>query len=727
MYVVQFLDHATKWSWVYPMRTRDESIEKLRDVVDVQLVKFGAKVKHYHADGAAELISKQVLAVLKREGASYSWNPVETPELNATTERRFRTISERALSMLLRSGLPVDFWWDAYEASNYLTNRLPTKTALGYQTPFEGIYGEIPDLSVLRVWGCKTYLKIPKNYLRKDWREKCTSGYLMGYSTEGEMGYKIYVPELKEIVTGVNCLFNEVIPTYREEYFKELNKMNFELAADESTVENFMHLVGVRYIDDESLLEFETTRVVNLKGLIVGYRAPVLRNGLPGVEEKSPIHIADVVRMCGLLISSSTKRPDQDEPVRGILKQDHSSAKESVKSKKHSKKEKGGVSKTRQVRFALQELGSRGQEEPRRKACELNSSTATRRVDLFAAQRSAGAEHTKVHDSTLGHRSTTGPDPSRTVTRYDASPPEANIERYLDEKNPNVPERDSTDVSADYDAFVAHKWSKTDTPAKRIKIPRNAINVSKLGNVFAVSGDDEKAAVDEASQEDTEPVEENPSEFSTVGADDEIAPESYGQAILDPEWRASMMSEIKALRNRGCWRVVQTLRGVRLIKSKYVYKLKRDWQGKVTKRKSRLVVQGFLQREGLDFNETYAPVAKATTFRLMLALTQAYNLHLHQLDVDSAFLYADLDEEVFMTPPPGMELDEGFCLKLLKSLYGLKQAPRNWNKNIVEHIKSLGFKQCVLDNCLFGNLEAICILSRCMLMTFWLLAQIAKK
>jgi hypothetical protein len=101
------------------MRTRDESIEKLRDVVDVQLVKFGAKIKHYHADGAAELISKQVLAILKREGASYSWNPVETPELNATTERRFRTISERALSMLLRSGLPVDFWWDAYETSNF--------------------------------------------------------------------------------------------------------------------------------------------------------------------------------------------------------------------------------------------------------------------------------------------------------------------------------------------------------------------------------------------------------------------------------------------------------------------------------------------------------------------------------------------------------------------------------------------------------------------------------
>ncbi len=95
-------------------------------------------------------------------------------------------------------------------------------------------------------------------------------------------------------------------------------------------------------------------------------------------------------------------------------------------------------------------------------------------------------------------------------------------------------------------------------------------------------------------------------------------------------------NEIRMLKHRGCWRIVSTPTGIRLIKSKYVYKLKKDWKGKVVKCKSRLVVQGFLQREGVDFNETYAPVAKAVTFRLMLALTKSMNLHLHQLDVDSA-------------------------------------------------------------------------------------------
>jgi hypothetical protein len=231
--------------------------------------------------------------------------------------------------------------------------------------------------------------------------------------------------------------------------------------------------------------------------------------------------------MYGLLISSPTKR--LDDQIRGILKQAHSSAKSPMKSKKHSNEEKEGVSKKRHVRFDLQALGPRDQEEPRRKAGALNLPTATTgELNVFAAQRSAATEHTTVHDSVLGHEPMTGPHPSRTVTRYDADSPEANIEMHIDEKNPSISERDSTDVSTDYDAFVAHKWSKTETPAKRIKIPRSAINVSKLGNVFAVSGGDEKAAVDEVPQECTEPVEKDPSEFSTVGDNEEIAPESYG-------------------------------------------------------------------------------------------------------------------------------------------------------------------------------------------------------
>ena len=112
---------------------------------------------------------------------------------------------------------------------------------------------------------------------------------------------------------GVNVTFNEVVPSYREEYYNELDKLKFEVAPDESTVELFHHLVGAKYLDDDTLLEFITTRVEVWKGLIVAYRAPVLADGKTGREEKSPIHVADVIRMSGLNSESFEKKTSRAE------------------------------------------------------------------------------------------------------------------------------------------------------------------------------------------------------------------------------------------------------------------------------------------------------------------------------------------------------------------------------------------------------------------------------
>ena len=92
----------------------------------------------------------------------------------------------------------------------------------------------------------------------------------------------MYVPDLKETVVGVHCTFNEVVPSYREEYYNELSKLKFEVAPDESTVESFQHLVGEKYLDDDTLLEFITTRVVEYMDAIVAFRAPVLASGKIG-------------------------------------------------------------------------------------------------------------------------------------------------------------------------------------------------------------------------------------------------------------------------------------------------------------------------------------------------------------------------------------------------------------------------------------------------------------
>ena len=169
-------------------------------------------------------------------------------------------------------------------------------------TPFEGVYNQAPDISHLRVWGCKTYLRTPRANQRKDFREKIYSGFLMGYGERGAMGYEIFVPELNDTVVGVNCMFNEIIPDYSEEYYQTINALKIEMVSDEKNIELYMHLVGERYIDNENQMMYVNTRVVLYDGMIVAYRALLKQDGSSGNEEKSPIHIADVIEMMGGLV-----------------------------------------------------------------------------------------------------------------------------------------------------------------------------------------------------------------------------------------------------------------------------------------------------------------------------------------------------------------------------------------------------------------------------------------
>ncbi|KAM1307994.1 hypothetical protein ACFX2H_010177 [Malus domestica] len=129
----------------------------------------------------------------------------------------------------------------------------------------------------------------------------------------------------------------------------------------------------------------------------------------------------------------------------------------------------------------------------------------------------------------------------------------------------------------------------------------------------------------------------------------------------------------------------------------------REPDGTVDRYKARLVAKGFHQQEGLDYQETFSPVAKPVTIRILLTFAVQFNWFLHQLDISNAFLHSDLKEEVFMHQPPGFS-DPNYpnhVCKLKKSLYGLKQAPRAWFDKLFQSLQSLGFTQSSSDASLF--------------------------
>ncbi|CAI7923628.1 unnamed protein product, partial [Closterium sp. NIES-53] len=126
-----------------------------------------------------------------------------------------------------------------------------------------------------------------------------------------------------------------------------------------------------------------------------------------------------------------------------------------------------------------------------------------------------------------------------------------------------------------------------------------------------------------------------------------------------------------------------------------------EFQSHMERRKTRLVIKGFQQREGIDFQEVFAPVAKAPTLRLLLAAATVCGWKVEQMDVKTAFLYGVVDEEIYMKQPEGYDDGSGRVCRLNKAIYGLKQAPRCWYARLVEVLEALGFKVSGCDKSLF--------------------------
>jgi hypothetical protein len=150
------------------------------------------------------------------------------------------------------------------------------------------------------------------------------------------------------------------------------------------------------------------------------------------------------------------------------------------------------------------------------------------------------------------------------------------------------------------------------------------------------------------------------------------------------KWEAAMQEEYASLMANGTWELVPLPKDRKSVGCKWVFRTKRDASGHIVRHKARLVAKGYSQVEGVDFNETFAPVAKFSTIRCMLAIGSAMDLEIHQMDVKIAFLNGELEEDIYMDQPQRFVQDgkEDLVCKLKKSLYGLKQSPRAWYQGI---------------------------------------------
>ena len=183
-------------------------------------------------------------------------------------------------------------------------------------------------------------------------------------------------------------------------------------------------------------------------------------------------------------------------------------------------------------------------------------------------------------------------------------------------------------------------------------------------------------------------------------------PRTIEEAYSSPDadyWKEAVRSEMDSIMSNGTWEIIERPYGCKPVGCKWVFKKKLRPDGTIEKYKARLVAKGYTQKEGEDFFDTYSPVARLTTIRVLLSLAASHGLLVHQMDVKTAFLNGELEEEIYMDQPDGFVANgqEGMVCKLLKSLYGLKQAPKQWHEKFDRTLTSAGFVVNEADRCVY--------------------------
>ena len=182
-----------------------------------------------------------------------------------------------------------------------------------------------------------------------------------------------------------------------------------------------------------------------------------------------------------------------------------------------------------------------------------------------------------------------------------------------------------------------------------------------------------------------------------------LLPNTFQEALSHPGWRSAMIEEMDALNGNGTWNLVHLPTGKKAIGCRWVFAVKVNPDGLVTRLKARLVAKGYTQTYGVDYSDTFSPVAKMTSVRLFISLAATHNWDLHQLDIKNAFLHGGLQEEVYMEQPPGFvaQGEIGKVCRLRKSLNGLKQSPHAWFGKFSQAVEKFGLQKSKSDHSVF--------------------------
>jgi hypothetical protein len=606
-YYVSFIDDYSKFTWIYLIRHKSDVFQCFRDFQNLVERQFDKKILAMQTDWGGEY--QTLNSFFKRIGIHHLVSCPHTHQQNGAAERKHRHIVEMGITLLAHASMPLKFWDEAFQAAVFLINRLPSKV-IDHDTPLHRLYGQQPDYSFLRTFGCAVWPNLRAYNTRKlQFRSKrCV---FVGYSNSHK-GFKCLDPSEGRIYISRDVVFDESVFPFASLHPNAGARLRAELSVLPDVLLNPSMPFGDAKIRDQhddspNPANVSVSSSVHLQDSGNDSAETGAENGTGG--DTWPRHF--MCRGTGDSASSQVDPPRTDDsPV------------------------SGSASGSLPVPPAVEPAADpprNGSSTTSNSGFPSTSTGVAPHTDLPGGSEASGESGAAHHDES------SGVPPDSGLPAADAQPsfrPVTRSQRGI------VKPKQYTDGTV--------RWGMT----------------------VATSSEE---------------------------------PASVNEALKDKRWINAMDVEYQALVRNKTWRLVPLPKGKNIIGCKWIYKVKRKADGSVDRYKARLVAKGYKQRYGIDYEDTFSPVVKAATIRIVLSIAVTLGWSLRQLDVQNAFLHGILDEEVYMQQPPGNE-DEThpkYVCKLDKALYGLKQAPRAWYARLCAKLISLGFTPSKADTSLF--------------------------
>ncbi|KAI3505818.1 hypothetical protein L1887_28103 [Cichorium endivia] len=628
-YILVIVDDYSRFTWVLFLRKKSDAAEEIINFVRKMELMLNKKVRTVHSDNGSEFKNQTLDGFLKAKGITHNFSAPYTPQQNGVVERRNRSLCEAARTMLNFANLPMYFWAEAISTACFTQNRSYIHKRF-HITPYEVLNRRKPNVKFLHIFGCRCFILNLKDHLTK-FNDKSEEGIFLGYSQDSK-AYRVMNKRTRKIEETFNLSFDDFYLKKTLHSFP-MTSIFPKPAVDSIPITTFDSDFSLLFDPPERATDSEIRAPDNheseLSKLTDGpddsSTSSVQR---PSSEEESSDQLVGNARIEG--------EPSNQSDGMASIQSDSSLSPREVTTPTSPSHDISNIMSLYPSVQGEQDFVSPNQ------ATNFTSDTATTsstpaHIEGEQILNSSSQSHTPQtnYNHLLDDLPSTSGYPSDIEDVDAEGPPDF---------DPNYPPLD--------------KWTKNHPPS-------------------LVIGDVRDKVLTRAQLQQRKLNQDNTSELCMFNVFiSKVEPKNVKDAFDHPDWIEAMQMELEEFERNKVWRLIPKPANASIVGLKWVYRNKLDTEGNVVRNKARLVVKGYCQQEGIDYEETFAPVARLESVRIFLAYAAHKNFDVFQMDVKCAFLNGDLEETVFVEQPPGFEskIHPTHCYVLDKAVYGLSRS-----------------------------------------------------